>query len=272
MRFHQPLGLTNLIEGKHGCRFRLVNTFFDATHYLLQRNFRYWELCRCGMAIESRSVLLPTRSSTTSTFFAPGRRLESPGPSSSTLCAKAKKLLKTGLIPRGRDHIQPCAGGNIRGCLPEGRSRATKKEGLPLFNLQIAIVRQSFDCKVLAELSVHEIGPFLAAPANCDTIRSGRRGRRAAHPRARQDRLDRLRRDSTGRPDSGHAPDLSRSGVQCDPSTRCRTEVRRSLIVLEPCRSLGWGRKAPLRCSQPLRARHRMLTNGRLQGGSPRRP
>src|SRR5262249_16791431 len=55
------------------------------------------------------------------------------------LRSKPKKLLKTGLIARGCDHLQPCVGGNIQGCLPEGRSRATKKERLPLFNLQIAI-------------------------------------------------------------------------------------------------------------------------------------
>ena len=52
-------------------------------------------------------------------------KLHSPRP-------KPKKLLKTGLIARGRDHIQPCVGANIQGCLPKGRSRATKKEGLTL--------------------------------------------------------------------------------------------------------------------------------------------
>jgi len=47
-------------------------------------------------------------------------KLHSPRP-------KPNKLLKTGLIARGGDHIQSCVGGNIQCCLPEGRSRATKK-------------------------------------------------------------------------------------------------------------------------------------------------
>ena len=56
-----------------------------------------------------------------------------------SLGPKPEKPLEVGLIARGGDYIQPCAGGDIQGCLSEGRSRATKKEGLPFFNLQIAI-------------------------------------------------------------------------------------------------------------------------------------
>ena len=52
-----------------------------------------------------------------------------------------------------------------------------------------------------------------------------------------KERLDRLRLDSTGRPDSGHAPDSSRSRyTRCDASTQCLAEVQRSPIAIEPCR------------------------------------
>src|SRR5262249_34078034 len=74
-----------------------------------------------------------------------------------------------------------------------------------------------------------------AAPANNDTTPSGRRRRRAAHPRARPGHLDRLRPDSTGRHDIGQAPDSSRSRcAQSGPSIQCRAEGRRSPIAVEP--------------------------------------
>src|SRR5262249_36982057 len=59
-------------------------------------------------------------------------KLRSPG-------SELEKLLEAGWITRGRDHIQPCVRGDIQSCLPEGGSRATKKKGLPFFDLQIAI-------------------------------------------------------------------------------------------------------------------------------------
>src|SRR5262249_18204586 len=73
-----------------------------------------------------------------------------------------KKLLKARLIARGRDHLQPCVGGNIQGCLPEGRSRAAKNEGLSFFDLQIAI--EAGPCGSV-RLRYH--GKLLPRPTHC---------------------------------------------------------------------------------------------------------
>jgi hypothetical protein len=91
-----------------------------------------------------------------------------------------------------------------------------------------------FDREVLAELSVDEIGPLqlpLPIAIRFDPIDEDG----PLLTPVRQGRLDRLHLDSTGRPDSGQAPDPSDRGAPCDPSTRCRAEVRRSPIVVEPC-------------------------------------
>src|SRR5262249_16702729 len=53
--------------------------------------------------------------------------------------SQPEEFLKACLIACSRDHIQPRVGGNVQGCLPEGRSRATKEKGLPFFNPQIAV-------------------------------------------------------------------------------------------------------------------------------------
>ena len=100
------------------------------------------------------------------------------------------------------------------------------------------IVGQSFDREVLAELSVDEVGPLqllLPVAIRFDLVDEDGA---LLTPVPGQVALTVSVQIQPADPTAASAPDPSRSRcARCGPSTRCRAEVRRSPIAVEPCRS-----------------------------------
>ena len=115
------------------------------------------------------------------------------------------------------------------------------------------IVGQSFDREVLAELSVDEVGPLqllLPVAIRFDLVdEDGALLTPVPGQVALTVSVQIQPADATA---ATHRILPDRRCAQCDPSTRCRAEVRRSPIVVEPCRlRFGGDRKSSLATESP---------------------